>query len=95
MQKITTNHEEIIKWAEARRGKPAFVDSPQIDNEKKGIRIDFPGKADEELLSKSRRSRVVSWDKFFEIFDRRKLAFMYDDRPNSDPTVSYKFVNRE
>jgi hypothetical protein len=40
--KVTTNHDEIRKWAEARGGRPATVRSTQSKDGTGIIRIEFP-----------------------------------------------------
>lgn len=40
--KITTNHEEIKKWAEERGGRPATIRGTGKENEPGLLRIDFP-----------------------------------------------------
>jgi hypothetical protein len=82
--KTTTNHDEIRKWAEARGGKPSRV----RDSGEGGIlRIDF-GEPEEEL-------EEIGWDRFFEIFDQNKLAFLYQDKTEEGATSRFnKLVNR-
>ncbi len=41
------------------------------------LRIDFPGFSGERTL------KPVSWDEWFEVFDQRKLAFLYQDEQES------------
>lgn len=81
----TTKHEEIRRWAEARDGHPAKVDT----GGKGGIlRIDF-GEPEENL-------EEISWDEFFQIFDENKLAFLYQDETSDGGKSRFnKFVNRE
>lgn len=68
---VTTNHEEIRRWAEQRGGKPARVIGDQEDDGTGGIRIDFPGEVGDEVLEE------ISWAEFFERFEKQKLAFFY------------------
>jgi hypothetical protein len=85
----TTDHDEIQKWVEKRKGKPAHVK----DSGKKGdegiLRIDFPP-------NDSDRLEEISWDDFFEKFDKSNLAFLYQEK-KADGEVSYfnKFVSRD
>ena len=84
---VTTDHEEIKRWAEGRGGRPAVVESTAGEGEEGGVlRIEF---RDEPALEE------VEWDKFFKVFDDRGLAFLYQDR-TSDGKVSRfnKFVRR-
>ena len=80
----TTKHDDIRKWAEARDGHPAMVDTKG----KGGIlRIDF-GEPEDNL-------KEISWDEFFKIFDENKLAFLYQDETADGGKSRFnKFVNR-
>jgi hypothetical protein len=82
--KTTTDHDEIRKWAEGRDGHPAMVDT-------KGqggiLRIDF-GEPEDSL-------KQISWEEFFEIFDKNKLAFLYQDKTKDGGKSRFnKFVER-
>jgi hypothetical protein len=84
--KMTTDHDEIRQWVESRGGHPATVKRTTRSNQAAGVlRIDFPGFSGEESL------KEISWDKWFETFDERKLAFLYQDKPKSRFN---KLVNR-
>jgi hypothetical protein len=84
----TTDHDTIRKWAEARGGRPSRVKGTQ-DGEGEGIlRFDF-GEPDEKL-------EKISWEEFFETFDDRGLALIYQDRTSDGKTSRFsKFVRRE
>lgn len=85
---LTTDHDKIRAWAEARNGRPSVVKGSR-DTEGGGIlRIDFDDP--EESLE------PISWDEFFDIFDDRKLAFLYQER-TADGKLSrfFKFVRRD
>ena len=74
--KRTNDHEEIRRWVEAHDGRPAIVAGTG------GVlRIDF-GEPEQQL-------EQVSWDRFFEIFDRSNVDFLYDPRGHM-----VKFVQR-
>jgi hypothetical protein len=83
----TTNHDEIRNWIESRGGHPAAV-AATLDGEDAGIlRVDF-GKPEKSL-------REIDWDSFFETFDERGLAFLYQDRTaDGSPSRFFKFVSR-
>jgi hypothetical protein len=56
--KVTTDHDEIRKWAEARGGRPAAVRSTHSKEDPGIIRIEFPdapNARDENLVE-------ISWD---------------------------------
>lgn len=95
MTKITIDHEKIKKWVIKNKGRPAVIDDPQAGSDDVGIRIDFPGKKDESLLREN-VSPDVTWERFFKIFEDKKLAFLYQERAKyHDPSMSYRFVLRD
>src|SRR5690349_15133472 len=68
----TIDHEEIQQWVESHGGHPATVQSTANEGRAGGVlRIDFPGFSGKQSL------REISWDEWFQIFDQRKLAFLY------------------
>jgi hypothetical protein len=89
--KVTTNHDEIRKWAEARGGRPAAVRSTQSQGT--GIiRIEFPGapNAQDDNLEE------ISWEEFFEKFDDSDLALLYQEETASGQRSNFnKLVGRE
>lgn len=88
--KVTTDHEEIKKWAEARGGRPARVKRTGGKDDVGIIRIDFPGYSGEESLE------VISWEEFFEKFDERDLALIYQDKTADGKLSRFsKLVSRE
>jgi hypothetical protein len=74
--KQTTNHEEIRKWVEERGGHPARVKGT-ADEDGGVLRIDYPGYSGEGTLEE------ITWDEFFQTFDDRDLAFLYQDESDS------------
>ena len=80
MAETTTNHEEIRKWVEDRKGHPARVKGSEV------LRIDYPGFSGEDTLEE------IEWDEFFETFEDRKLAFLYEDEKDSRFS---KLINRD
>ncbi len=94
--KATTNHQEIKEWVEKHRGRPEVIDHPTALGDKLGLRINFPGNNDEEFLSADTQPKYIPWEKFFEIFEEQKLAFMYSDLENiPDQSYAYRFIKRE
>ena len=83
--RTTTDHSEIQKWVESRNGHPARVRESGGNG---GIlRVDF-GEPEEGL-------EPIEWDRFFEIFDDRKLAFLYQDKTEDGRESRFsKFVAR-
>lgn len=88
--KKTTDKEAIRNWAEARNGVPAFVKG--TENKDSGVlRIHFPQASnDNDNFDK------ISWDKFFDQFDKNKLAMVYQEKKdNGEQSTFYKLVDRE
>jgi hypothetical protein len=75
MANATTDHETIRKWAEAKGGKPAAVESTHDDDEVGIVRIMFP----DNPRSEHDNLVEISWDEFFEKFDKKELALLYDE----------------
>lgn len=68
---VTRDHDTIREWAEARGGEPATV--PGTEHDGLGVlQFDFPGYGGKGLAH-------VSWDEWFEAFDRRRLRFIYQE----------------
>lgn len=84
----TTDHDEIRRWAEGRGAVPSVVKATHDESGSGILRLDMPDGAEDEL-------EEISWDEFFEIFDGRELALVYQDE-TSDGETSYfsKFVSR-
>lgn len=85
-ERTTTDHDEIMAWAEERGGTPAKVKNTA--SEEGGIlRIDF-GEKDDSL-------EPIEWADFFAIFEDRNLAFVCQDE-TKDGKISrfFKFVKR-
>lgn len=86
----TTDHAAIRRWVEARDGRPARVKATAGAKPGSGggiLRIDF--QEPDEALEK------LSWEAFFEIFDRNRLAFLHQDTTADGSTSRFfKFVER-
>ena len=88
--KTTTDHDTIKKWIEERGGQPARVKG--TDDSKSGglLRVDYPGYSGEDTLE------VISWDEFFETFDKNKLAFLHQGETKDGSLSRFsKFVERD
>lgn len=68
---VTTHHEVIKEWAEARGGKPATVEGTEHGDHLGVLRFDFGPDSD--------KLRHVSWDEWFKTFDDRGLNFIYQE----------------
>jgi hypothetical protein len=68
---VTRNHEVIMQWAEARNAVPATVEGTQHGDHLGVLRMDFPGGSTD--------LKHVSWDEWFDTFDKRGLNFIYQE----------------
>ena len=88
--KSTIDHKTIRRWVEDRGGFPATVRGTQEGNGAGVLRIDFPGYSGEESLQR------ISWEEFFDKFEEKELAFLYQDEMKSgSESRFFKFVSRE
>ena len=81
----TTDHDVIRNWVDARDGHPVRVE----DTGEGGIlRIDF--EPPDEGLER------IEWDRFFEIFEDRRLAFLHQDKTEDGQTSRFnKLISRD
>jgi hypothetical protein len=75
MAEVTTDHETIRKWAESKGGKPAAVERTHKGGDVGIIRIMFP----DAPQSKHDALTEITWEEFFEEFEKRKLALLYEE----------------
>jgi hypothetical protein len=81
----TKNHEEIRRWAEERKAKPAMVEGTEI------LRFDF----EERDESGDEALKPVSWEEFFGVFDSRRLEFLYQEHTQNGKLSRFnKFVSQ-
>ena len=86
--KTTTDHKEIRKWIEDRKGHPTVVHGTEGKDGEGILRVDFR-EPDDKL-------EPIGWDDFFKTFDDRKLAFLHqDETKDGKPSRFNKFVHRE
>ena len=77
MAETTTDHDTIRQWAESKGGKPAAVDRARTRAATSAsIRIMFPNNPQSEHGSLVE----ISWEEFFEEFDKRELALLFDEK---------------
>jgi hypothetical protein len=81
---VTVDHDHIKTWAETRGGHPAVVSGT---GEPGILRVDFDP-PDEKL-------EQIDWDRFFDTFEQRSLAFLYQDRTSDGKLSRFsKFIDR-
>jgi hypothetical protein len=89
---VTTDHDEIRKWAEARGGRPAAVRSTHSKGDAGIIRIEFPGAPN----AKDDALEEITWEEFFEKFDESDLALLYQEKTADGQRSNFnKLVGRE
>jgi hypothetical protein len=76
MAETTTDHEAIRKWAESKGGRPAAVDRTHQGGDVGIIRLMFPKARESEHESLVE----ITWDEFFDEFEKRNLALVYDEK---------------
>ena len=87
----TQDHEVIREWATKRQAHPATGEATtsgpatvDVRDGGAGIRFNFPG---------SGVFRPISWEEWFEHFDRHELTFVFDnDAPDESPSSRYRLV---
>jgi hypothetical protein len=88
--KVTTNHDTIRRWVEARGGCPATVKRTGGRGDPGLLRIDFPGYSGRTTLA------PLEWDAFFQKFDESNLAFLYQEKTaQGKPSRFVKLIRRE
>jgi hypothetical protein len=80
---LTRNHDIIKSWAEKRGASPATVPGTEHDGHLGVLRFNFPGFGGNRL-------QAVTWANWFKAFDKRHLAFIYQDT-KTDGTMSNFF----
>ena len=90
--RVTTDHQEILRWAEARSGKPATAVRSQ-NGDGAPICICFPGDRDRAAIGE------ISWKNWFKRFETHSLALVYQEhnvggeKSNFNQLVSRKTVD--
>ena len=86
---VTTDHDEIQQWVEERGGHPARVKGTEKGKTSGVLRIDYPGFSGEERLEE------ITWEEFFDGFEKNELAFLYQDKTKDGKLSRFsKLVDR-
>lgn len=74
---VTRDHDMIRQWARIRHAEPATGEATRsgpatidVKDGGAGVRFNFPGAG---------RFRPITWDEWFENFDRYRLVFVYEE----------------
>lgn len=94
MDRITIDHSTIKRWAEENNGRPQKIPDTKGGKDTLALRIDFPGKVDDLYLGDPNPSVDITWEEFFDFFEKEKLAFVYDPKPEGDKSWDYHFIKR-
>jgi hypothetical protein len=87
----THDHKKIQKWAEDRNGVPAKIKATGKSEDDGVLRIHFPDKSDNDA-----KFEEISWDDFFDNFDKNKLDLLYqDEKADGQTSTFHKFIERE
>jgi glutathione synthase/RimK-type ligase-like ATP-grasp enzyme len=83
----TTDHAKIKTWVESRGGRPAVVKGTEGSDGEGVLRIEF---------RHADKLEDIDWEDFFETFDDRGLAFLYQEKTSGgEESRFFKFVKRE
>lgn len=86
----TTDHEEIKRWAEEHNGRPAVTRHEALGGGVGIIGIDLRDFGEDEYV------QPISWEDFFEQFDRQHLAFVYEQETlPGEKHWFHKFLRRD
>ncbi len=89
-ERILIDHDEIRQWAEERGAIPTRVKGTGGQNDVGILRLHFP-----EFSQDDEKLEPISWDEFFEEFDRKRLALLVEDRmPDGRPSNFNKIISR-
>lgn len=88
-ESYTINQDIIRRWAEYRYGHPAHIKNGDNELANDGLVIHFEDNEPDVDIE------AINWAKFFDIFEKYKLAFVYKTRNrNGSASHFYKFINR-
>lgn len=83
----TRDHDTIRSWAQERGATPTTVPGTEHDDHLGVLRLDFPGYGGDRLTE-------VSWDEWFDTFDKRDLEFVYQEHTRDGSQSNFfKVVN--
>lgn len=86
--KITVDHEIIRSWVQAHGGMPAVARSGFGGGGQGGLEIDFSSHGNPEALE------MISWNEFFQRFEKEQLAVLYQESAVGGPSPSLRIISR-
>lgn len=84
---LTTDHQQIRRWAESAGGRPVQVHIAHT--EVTVPHLDFDGR------SAGRNIQVIAWSDWFEMFDQAGLALLYEQPADGSRSTFSKLVQRD
>ncbi|HTL11531.1 MAG TPA: hypothetical protein VL588_03535 [Bdellovibrionota bacterium] len=86
---VTTDHDQIKRWAEERGARPVRVAGTGGEGDVGIIRLDFPGNSSPTL-------EHISWEQWFEKFDENDLALLYQETTSTGQKSNFsKLIHSE
>jgi hypothetical protein len=82
----TRNHDVIRQWAQTRKAAPCIVEGTTRRNSSGILPMDFPGYGGKNL-------KKVSWNEWFETFDKSKLVFVFQEHTTDGSTSNFFKLN--
>jgi len=87
--RVTTDHDEIRRWAEERGAKPVAVARAARGGEP-GVRLKLP------KHNGNRSLKQIGWDEWFEKFETAKLALLYQEKtPAGEMSEFNEIITRD
>ncbi len=83
--KVTTDRETIRSWAEKRYAFPAVQVIGEEGTAEMELCFGFPG------CENLNRIQAITWEEFFQLFDRSRLVFMYQEQ-EAGLLPTYNFI---
>jgi hypothetical protein len=82
--KSTTDHAEILAWADKHGGRPACIAGTGAGADPGMLRLMFP----ESKLANDDNLREMSWDEWLRAFDANGLALVFEESSRFNKIVA-------
>ncbi|HLJ14543.1 MAG TPA: hypothetical protein VKV15_08620 [Bryobacteraceae bacterium] len=91
---VSTDHDEIRRWAEERGAQPACVKGTGKKGDLGMLRLEFPNSRAGKSADKSLQQ--IGWDEWFQKFDEQNLALLHQEETATGKKSNFnKLVSRE